>query len=103
LTNPLDEDLLLEATKLAQNQCIKRVNWFKELCGENITEREVPLYLRPPGPRTTGAVLDFKDLSATLSSLSLSNLKIKKEDSKSLGPIPSFKKSDIRILDNLCL
>jgi hypothetical protein len=60
-TNVISEDILLEATKLAQVKCVERANWIKELAAKYIEDREIPLYQRAPGPRTTGAVVSISE------------------------------------------
>lgn len=74
-TNIIAEDILLEATKLAQVKCVERANLMKELSGAYITDRDIPLYLRAPGVRTTGTIINITDAEAKLPSIStISNL-----------------------------
>jgi len=105
LTNPMEESLLLEATKLAQNQCLERVNWFKELCKANMEEREVPQYQRAPEPNSSGATLDLNSFKRSLSDLKPVDCSITASVAKEekLTKDPKFDISDIQVLQSLTL
>lgn len=106
LTNPIEQDLILEATKLAQAKCLERVNWLKELAASNIKEREIPLYKRTPGPRNIGTLIDISELEKNLPSmedLTLTDKVDKKTKPKDKRIVPNIKISDIEILEEMCL
>ncbi|CAL8073074.1 unnamed protein product [Orchesella dallaii] len=96
LTHPIEQELLLEATKLAQAQCLDRLNMLKGLVEEVKTQREVPIYKRPQGPRATGTVLSLSALET-----SSRNRSEKKPSIKYLSPLITA--SDINMLEELCI
>jgi len=60
LTNIIEHDVLTEATRLAEEKCLERINWVKELVAADDEVRKVPVYVqRLTAPRSTGAVIDI--------------------------------------------
>ncbi|ODN05042.1 Protein RRP45A [Orchesella cincta] len=96
LTHPIDQELLLEATKLAQVQCLERLNMLKQLVEEVKAQREIPVYKRPKGPRTAGAELKL----SAIEELSTSGPE-QKPSMKYLSPLIST--SDVNMLEELCI
>ena len=65
LTNPINHDVLTEGTRLAEVKCLERINWIKDLVTQDDEKRNVPIYLKKDGPRTTGTVVDISSLTSS--------------------------------------
>lgn len=108
-TNVIAEDTLLEATKLAQAKCIERANWIKDLATKYINDRDVPVYLKDPGPRTTGAVVSISEADKKLPSLlelsyqTIPSTSTKDLRSKVRKDVPTIVLSQITVLEDIVL
>lgn len=101
LTNPIDKELLLAATKLAEEQCLSRINTLKARVEEVKAKREVPVYKRPTGPRKTGTELNLAEVSKLLSDKESSE---KRRSQKSLAHVPSkIMQEDVNIAEKMCI
>ncbi len=110
-TNIIAEETLLEATKLAQAKCIERAIWIKELASKYIEDRDIPLYERVPGSRTTGAVFSISDAELNLPCLnncisfqpSKSTNSKSKINPKKYATLPTINSTDIKVLEEMAV
>lgn len=63
VTNPINYELLSEATALAQAISLDRIKWLKELVQADDERRSIPVYMKGNEPRKVGLVIDLSTLT----------------------------------------